>query len=235
MQKYIIALFAVLVTGIYAQAADTVAISTAKPAQSAANLYYAADQSVLIMPTAYTMEKGTMAFTDYELAGLQLSRAITHNTHITAAMVFPITADLIRTFTVGVKHNYFRSPKVQSALWASYIIDPHFLSIGNILSIGSPQASVHLGVATGTDFTHEIKTYILMLGGMKDLSPRIALLGEIIGTNQVLDEEGNGLINIGVRFKGRDLSWDLGAFRPLNIDDGGELYALPFVKATYVF
>ena len=58
MQKYMIVLFAVLISGVFAQTVDSLAVSGTIPAQGAANLYYAADQSVLVMPTAYTMEKG---------------------------------------------------------------------------------------------------------------------------------------------------------------------------------
>ena len=177
-----------------------------------------------------------MVFTDYELFGLQLSDAISDRTHVSAAVLFPVSLELLNTFTLGVKHNYLQVTNLQAAIWASIMVGHHFGSIGNVFSVGSPSSSLHLGIGWGSDFKKKDDVCVMMFGAMKDLTPRVKLMGEFITTNKNADDKLMSTFNVGLRFKGHDLSWDIGGFRPfISNDNGSNLIALPFVKATYVF
>lgn len=79
--------------------------------------YYAADQSLFIIPTAYTMYLGQNAFTDYELVILQYSHAISNRTHLSIMSPFPINSDMIKAFTFGFKQNYLRATPIEAAVW----------------------------------------------------------------------------------------------------------------------
>jgi len=195
--------------------------------------FKAADQSLMVMPTAYTMPKGSSSFTDYELVVVQYAYAYTDRAHISAAMVFPVQAEMLKTFTIGIKQNYYRGSPVQSAAIISYNPDSRLFFMGNVVSVGNAKASVHGAIFGGTDFSEAPEDYVLMAGGIVSLSPSMALISEIISTSSTLDEEGNGIITLGVRFKGDKMSWDIGGFRLLK--DNPEIFLLPLLKATVRF
>jgi hypothetical protein len=206
-------------------------------AQDASEPYFAGDQSLLIMPTAYTMPKGSSAFTDYELIVIQYSYAIGNRTHLSAMSAFPISAELMRSLTIGVKQNYFKSGMLQSAAWVSFTPDNEIrlLTFGNVFSYGTSKTSGHAAIAIGANMQDEISSAIIMVGGTTRLSNTINLMGEFMSSSEVLAEDAaSGIINIGIRFKGPKLSWDLGGFRPTK-GDTGDVLLLPFLKATFIF
>ncbi len=205
--------------------------------------FLAADQTLMIMPTAYTMPKGTSAFTNFELFLLQYTYAYMDRVHLSAAMVFPVFKDAIKTFTVGSKISYYREDKLQTALWVSYIPDPKIFSLGHVFSYGIPKISGHLttGLVTKAQdgdailsYGTEDLFYHAGFGVINSLSPRTSLITELHLGRYTGDDGVDSLILCGLRFKGKNISWDLGGFRPIN-EDMGELIALPFVKATILF
>ncbi len=195
--------------------------------------FKAADQSLMFMPTAYTMPRGSSSFTDYELFIVQYSYALTGRTHISAAMVFPMHAELIKTFTMGVKQNYYKEGPFQSALFVSYNPEAQGGMFGNVVSLGNTKASLHAAAAWVTDLTEIQKDYAVMVGGIIGMSNRVSFMTEILSTSQVIDEEGNGIICFGFRFKGDKTSWDLGGGRLLK--DNSEFLFFPILKATILF
>ncbi len=196
--------------------------------------YQAADQSLFVMPTAYTMPRGMKALTDYELIVLQYAYAVNDHTHISAMTLFPITEEMVRTFSVGIKQNYLHQGKIQSAFWTTYTVHFHVMSIGNVVSYGTPDNSFHIAGSWATDFESSSNNVALAIGTIQKLASRTAFIGEFVTASQVLEKETNGLLLFGVRFKGDKMSWDFGGFRPLQ-GDTGELIALPFLKATFAF
>ena len=72
------------------------------------------------------------------------------------------------------------------------------------------------------------------VGGIVDLSKSIALIGEFLSTKEAL-KDGDGLFNLGIRFKRKKTTWDLGGMRPLNMDSEDNIFLLPFLKATFIF
>ncbi len=209
-------------------------------AQQGDSLFWAADQSLMVMPTAYTMPKGMSSITDFEVLLLQYSHAITNRIHLSGGMVFPITDDMLKTFTFGSKVNYYKGSKVQTALWLSYTPDPNTATVGNIISAGNTKSSLHLLTAELLAMDDGDSQFLLGLGGITRFSSRISGIGEFyyFPSSLTIDEEDEDELNkgimFGIRFKGQRMSWDLGGFRPIGIDVGS-LIALPFVKATFLF
>jgi hypothetical protein len=200
--------------------------------------YYAADQSLLFMPTAYTMPQGTSALTDYEVVILQYSYAISNRAHLSAMSAFPVSKELLRSFTIGTKVNYLKSGMLQAAVWGSFTPDHAFrlVTFGNVFSYGTPKTSGHAAVGFGSNMTDKLSSAALMAGATTRLSKSLNFLGEITTSSEALkkDESFNGLLTVGIRFKGTKISWDLGGFRPLAGDDDG-IFLLPYLKATFIF
>jgi len=214
-------------------------------AQTADPQFLAADQSLMVMPTAYTMPKGMSSVTDFEVLLLQYSNALTDRLHLSAGMMFPVSKEAIKTFTLGTKFNYYRWHQFQTALWASYTPDPQTSTVGNIVSYGNTSASLHLLTAAMLDFNNGEQHFVYGLGGIKTLSKRVSGIGEFFYFPWTFDfdeddpdiqddQELDKVALIGIRFKGQKMSWDLGAIRPVGIDMG-DLIAFPFVKATFMF
>jgi hypothetical protein len=205
-------------------------------AENPDSTFYAADQSLLFMPTAYTMPKGTSALTDYEVIILQYSYAATDHLHLSAVSAFPVTTEALRTLTIGVKQNYFRQGKMQSAVWFSFTPDSSIraISFGDVVSYGTTRQSFHGAIGFGSNLHDKISSALLMLGGTTSMSKRVNFIAEITTTTDALQEDFTGLLSLGIRFKGKETSWDLGGFRPLS-GDSGELLLLPYLKATFIF
>ncbi len=205
--------------------------------------FLAADQTLMIMPTAYTMPQNTHAFTNFELFLLQYTYAWMDRVHLSAAMVFPVVEDAVKTFTLGAKVNYLRVDKLQSAAWLSYNPHTRVISLGNVVSYGTPTLSGHFSagiISEANDkdglFDYEVEDDFVHagIGLMNSLSQRVSLITELHLLRNLDYPETEGLLLCGLRFKGKTLSWDLGGFRPVS-QDMGSLIALPFVKATILF
>jgi hypothetical protein len=231
MKTFIITILAVTVfcAALYAQEVEPVVLHRPAPEDQ----FKAADQSLMVMPTAYTMPKGASSITDYELFIIQYSYGITSRTHLSAGMVFPIHKELFKSFTIGLKQNYYNGTPLQAAFMCSY--NPHYKTgaFGNVLSVGDYRASLH-GAAFWVVNKNDISSdYAMMLGGIVMLSKRASLISEFITTSDILDQEANGMITLGVRLKSEKLSLDIGGFRPLS--NGGDMIMFPLLKGTFLF
>ena len=206
------------------------------PKDSSKLMFTAADQALFVMPTAYTMPKGSSALTDFELLILQYTYAPTGNLHLSAGMVFPVVLDMFRTITLGAKFNYLRKDYIQCAFYGSFTPDPELriANIGHVLSIGDPRGSVHIAVNKPFGSYEDILEggIIASLGGIVDFSQRVAGIGELYLYTSA--RQPAQVFALGLRFKGKNISWDLGGFRPFGID-AGEFLAVPFIKATFIF
>lgn len=199
-------------------------------------LYHSADQGLFIMPTAYIMPAKTHALASYELLILQYTYTPTDRLHLSAATIFPITFDLLRSFTLGGKINYLRKDKVQAAFYGSYTpdVEVRVANIGHVLSLGGPGGSLHFSVSKPFGEYEDILEggFVFGLGGIADLSRRVAGIGELY----LYTGEGDSaqVVALGLRFKGTKVSWDLGGIRPVGLD-WGSFVAVPFIKATFLF
>lgn len=204
--------------------------------------FKAADQSVLTMPTAYTMPKGTHAFTSFEVILMQYSYALTDYAHLSAGMAFPVTSELFKTFSFGGKVNYLQKGQLESAVVATFNPNSKILFGANTLSYGNEDASAHFLTGGMMKFDERNKAILFGLGGIKSLSNRVSGLAELyyISSLDVYEEGFESsdsdeiMMGLGVRIKGSKMSWDFGAFRPLK-NDTGDIFALPLLKATVLF
>ena len=83
--------------------------------------YHVGDHELFLMPTAYTMPKGTFYFSDYELVFLNFTAAPFNGIHVGVFTLFPITSDFLNTLTFGIKQNYYQSHNFGSAVFGSFI------------------------------------------------------------------------------------------------------------------
>lgn len=216
-------------------------------AQEADSLFRAADQSLMTLPTAYTMPKGSSSLTFYEVLLLQYAYALSDRSHISIAMVFPFTDEMFRTITLGTKINYLQYKKTQAAVTLSYIPDARVAALGNVLSIANTKGSIHLMINRGESLDGGGGGFIFGLGGIMSLSKRVSGILEYYNFSDILDIDysedddddeltdlNESVLLLGIRFKGEKVSWDLGGIRPLVVD-GEDLLAIPFLKGTFIF
>ncbi len=192
--------------------------------------YQAGDHELLFMPTATTMPKGQWYFTDYELFVLNFATAVTSRTHVGVLFLFPVTADFLETISLGLKQNYLQSETITGALWATYTPDAGALTLGNVLSVPFGATSLHLGLGAATGRDAENWEFIFLGGLRHDLSRRTSFLLEYANTNSAIEEDFNGLISIGLRFRSSKMAWEIAGLRPLM--DTKDILFLPLLKAT---
>jgi hypothetical protein len=196
--------------------------------------YQVGDHELLLMPTAYTMEVGQSYFADYELVFLNYTYAVTPSTHVGIFTLFPITKEFLETVTLGVKQKYIDGDYITSAVWVTYTPKVSGLTAGNVLSFGKPSHGFHVGIATASSFEEntDALTLIVMLGYRVDISNKLSLLAEYTNAQAAIDEGFNGLFSIGIRFRGENISWELGGIRPL--ESTGDFLFAPLLKATFL-
>ncbi len=209
-------------------------MAQAKNDSTVADIYHPGDHELLLMPSAYTMQKGQSYFSDYELVLINYTYAVTSRTHLSVFSMFPITSDFIKTLTLGIKQNFYRSDAAASAAWITFTPDNGLLNIGNVLSLGRPGTSLHLGIGglTSSDTKQWELTYLV--GGRYDISEKFSLLAEFTNSKSGFENDFNGLASIGIRFRGKYIAWDFAGIRPLTNNSGDFLF-FPLIKATVVF
>jgi hypothetical protein len=196
--------------------------------------YRVGDHELLLMPTAYTMEKGNSYFSDYELFFLNYTYAVSPSTHIGIFTLFPITKDFLETVTLGAKQRYLNSDFVKAALWSTYTPKLSGLTVGNVFSLGKNSHGFHLGIGTASSFDDNTDEweFIFMLGYRIDLSKKLAFIAEYTNLETGIEEGFNGLLSLGIRFQGESTSWDLAGIRPL--ESTGDFLFFPLLKATFL-
>jgi len=194
--------------------------------------YQPGDHELLLMPTAYTMEKGQSYFSDYELVFLNYSYAVSSGTHLAVFTMFPVTTDFLETLTFGAKQLYVNDDFVKAAVWVTFTPKVSGLTIGSVFSFGKPSNGFHLGLGTASSFEERTAEWplVIMAGYRVDISGTLSLLAEYTNAKAAIDEGFNGLLSIGLRFRGETISWELGGLRPL--ETTGDFLFLPLLKAT---
>lgn len=197
--------------------------------------YEVGDHELFLMPTAITIPQGTSYFSDYELLFLNYTFSVTDRTSFSAFSLFPIVSDFMQTITISAKHNYFQSTKVNAAFWFTYVFDNPYFAIGNVISLEIPGASLHLGLAGMGEGFSDDWGYLLMLGSKTELSQKTDFIVEYENTDSGIENDFNGLLTLGFRFKGKSVSWDIAGIRPLMEEENTDLIFIPYVKATVFF
>ncbi|MCB5252692.1 MAG: hypothetical protein RBR69_10595 [Candidatus Cloacimonadaceae bacterium] len=196
--------------------------------------YSPGDQSLMLVPTAYTMPAGSHAITDYEVFFVQYAHSFFGNTHLSIMSMLPFTKEFHKTITLGAKHRYLANGIVQSAAFGSFIPDNGTFVVGNVVSIGQPSTSLHLGLGYGWEKGEGFDAPIIYLGARNNVSKKVAFMLEYGSSLIPTDGDLDSLVSFGVRFIGNTISWDLGGFRPIGVDLGNA-YFIPVLKATFEF
>ncbi len=203
--------------------------------------FHPADQSLFLMPTAYTMPKGMAAITDIELVLIQYSAAPTEDFHISFGMGFPIVSEMVNLFTVGVKYKYVNEKAMNVAAWVSYTPDSQVLSCGNVFSFSKDNTSFHVSPGYITSYKDDVEV-LLMMGGMEvSATPRTSFIIESVSGFDLTDDDNDDdnddetILTLGFRLKGDRISWDLGGSRLLNSMRDSDVFLIPFLKATFMF
>lgn len=199
-----------------------------------AQSYEVGDHDLFLMSTAKTIPKGTSYFSDYELFFINYTFGITDRASISAYSLFPIVEEFLQTLTLSYKQNYLRQGNVQSAFWLTYILDAEAYGIGNVVSVDTPGASIHFGLTALNTITSDDYGYMLMLGAKANVNKKTDFILEYENVDSGIENDFNGVLTLGLRFKGKTITWDIAGIRPL-IDDNSSLLFLPFVKATVFF
>lgn len=215
--------------------------------------FYAANQSVFVIPTAYMMPKGSSSFIDYELVVLQYSFAPSNRLHLSAGMGFPYNVKMAKTITAGAKFNYLRAPSLESAAWGTFTPIEEVYTLGNVVSFGNNSGngggSLHLaGMLYGDMDKPDYLWAVLGTGGIVRFSNRVNGMVDMIfpplkikdslddtDSEYEVERDIYGMFIAGVRIKGKMLSVDLGGMRLVGDADQGNLLLIPFVKATVLF
>jgi len=195
--------------------------------------YQVGDHELFLMPTAYTMPKGSAYFTDYELFFLNYTRALTPTTHVGVFSLFPVTTHFLKTLTLGIKQQYFSSPTFKSAVWANYTPKVSGFMLGNVLSIGRHGSHLHLALSGATTNDVEDWEFVYMLGVDMKTSNRLSVMAEYTNTSSLVEDDFRGLLSLGVRFRSTKMAWELAGIRP--IQSSGEFLFFPFLKGTLYF
>jgi hypothetical protein len=197
--------------------------------------YQPGDHELLLMPTAYTMEKGQSYFEDYELFFINFSTAVTNSTHLSLFSLFPITTDFLETLSLGVKQNFYHSEKFSAAAWASYWFKSGTLLAGGVVSLGKKSSSFHLSLGYGQGDSGGDGGTFFMLGYRGDMSRKFSFIAEYGNATEGFSYDFSGLLTIGIRFRSESMAWDLGGIRPLDVPADSDLLFLPLLKASVVF
>jgi len=197
--------------------------------------YEPGDQSLIFLPTAYTMPKKTYSFTNYELVFAQLAYAPTDNSHVSAFSMIPFFKEAIKSFSLGAKVKYYSNAKVSSALWTSYTPDARLFTLGNVVSFGKPSQSLHIGAAYVYSENNDNPSGVVFWGLRHDLSRKVSFLFEYANLLEKMEDDFNGLISFGLRVRSGSVAWEFGGMRPLVSDIGDDFFFFPVLKATVEF
>ena len=104
---------------------------------------------------------------------------------------------------------------------------------GNVVSAGNKSTSFHLGLAFAGETEEDNSIFLILLGGRFDLSRKLSGIVEYTNAKELFDEDFNGLLTFGFRFRGESTAWELAGVRPLA--NTGDLWLIPFLKATFLF
>jgi hypothetical protein len=187
--------------------------------------------SILLTPTPATLPKGTGYFRSIELLLINFGYAPTDFLNLAVGTMFPIAEELFGIM-LGAKLSVLDREEypVGLALTGSYtyfdeLQNDALWTAGGVLGIGSSRQS--LNVSVGGSFSGNNTDMIVMVGGDFQASARTKIIAEFGNTGAALfdDDDFNGLMNIGLRFFGENMSFTLTGFRPL--EDSGGLILFP--------
>lgn len=195
--------------------------------------YRPGDHELFFMPTATTMPSGSAYFSVYELFFVNVTMAVSSSTHIGVFTLFPMSVTFLETATFGIKQQVVSGSSGAVALWGTLTPRANFFSYGAVASVGTASLSFHGSVGQARPFDDGEAATLVLFGVKGRLSPTVTAIAEYTNLAEFMKWENRfyGLLTIGVRSVGPEVSWEIAGLRPLVDTDGG-WYLLPFLKAT---
>lgn len=211
-----------------------------------ARLLDAGSDHVILFPTADTHPKGTIYFSDYELALLQVGYALTDSIQLSVTGLPPLVEGLPYFADISGKVTFLRITRFRAAGYAGVIgssMDNEFVYGGRAGAVGqycfsdSCRSSMSFGVGTlvSTRFHDTVPVHFSM-GLVARVSDVVALLLEPTFVTSLGADPTEGLfVAGGVRFSSGNFAFDLTAGRLFGIYEGTLPFPviLPMLSITY--
>ncbi|GAB4173504.1 MAG: hypothetical protein Kow00108_08310 [Calditrichia bacterium] len=197
------------------------------------------EHDLLLMPTAFTMERGRHYFTSYNIILANYSYALTNRVHIAMLGMLPVIKNSTRVASVGIKYNLLNSDKGGVALYGTYFPDDSHFTIGGIYSHQfSNKLSGHISIGYFAGNPDPPNGTSVMIGIKHEINKKSAFIVEYLHVPMMRDPEEysdepwdlDDNIVIGYRIRGKGYSLEIGPL--INLP---WLIPIPVLKATLYF
>lgn len=188
--------------------------------------------TVMLAPTAETLDAGDVYFRNFELFFINVGYAPSDAIDLSAGTLIPVSGDFVLG-TLGAKVRLLSREKapVGLALTASvlYVDDEAFVTVGGVAGIGNRERSLNLAV-NRSEGSGEDSGLWFMLAADARLTNRSKFIIEYGNSTEAIgdddEDDFNGLINVGIRWFGERMSFTLSGIRPLEAT-GGDFFLFP--------
>jgi hypothetical protein len=194
---------------------------------------------VVLLPTATTHAKGTVFFSNYELAIFQIGYAFTDNTQLSLTAI-PVPTESVTALDFTLKSSLYRGGLVRAAALGSAtgVVGK---DVG-VAFVGRAGAVAQVCLVQRCESSLSLSTNVLMIGallmvngvgGILRVSEHVSLLGELstmlpIGTQG--GQFSGGMIGGGMRLHYTHWAFDITLLRVLDSTDAA---TVPFVAITW--
>jgi hypothetical protein len=185
-------------------------------------------------PTARMLKKGEGYFADYELFFPALTVGVTDRITIGGGMsIFPGVSPNKQLFYLTPKVGLKSYNNLQFAAGALVIKVPDESRLVGILyslgTFGTPDGSVSVGLGYGFFGSHAADKPMVMVGGEKRLTRRVAVVSE----NWIIPGADHPVVAYGIRLMGEGLSFDIAFLNTLGHD--AIFPGIPYVDLAFKF
>ncbi len=197
-----------------------------------ANNYNFGDNELMMLPTADTLPKGSIIFSNYELSLFNLTVGISKNVQIGLSGLFPSGGEDDKGGVfLCVKHRIINRKKFKIAAWGSGNTSG-FLA-GGVASYGTEKTNVHIGMGVfhyKTGRISEVWNSLFFMAGIRQkLTKSIFLIGEYYSRFRY-EDLSKGIVSGGCRLKFNKLLFDLGGVYGVIVDNDHIFF--PYLKVS---
>lgn len=184
---------------------------------------------LLLMPTAFTIEKNSSKISDYDVLILSGTVAFTNRSEVGAIIPFPVFPSMLNGITLFAKQNYLRYTYLNSAIIGSFIPILPLATIGNVITIGNEEINGNILVCYWKNFSDNQGSLLTYNLGLK-LKWFIFEYFNSIENKEVELFMSNILVGARINFK--RVIIDFAGMRPLA--NTGGLFLLPYLKVSFL-
>jgi hypothetical protein len=184
---------------------------------------------LLLMPTAFTMEKNSIKISDYEVLILSGTFAFTSRTEVGTIIPFPILPSFLKGITLFAKQNYLRFNYFNSAIIGSYIPIVPLTIIGNVITVGNEEINGNILVCYWKNYSDNHSSLLSYNLGMK---VKWFIFEYFNSRENTHDDFYLSNILLGARINYKRVIIDFAGLRPLASTDG--LLLWPYLKVSFL-